>query len=83
MTEYHGNSNERDHDASTANAISDGTRPKIWIRIPQFLCKHGAFLVKKLLTKIQRNLAQSVKFVVGCDTNKKLSYFLHKKRQNF
>ena len=51
--------------------------PKIWLRIP-FLGKQGEFLVKKLLRKIQRNLTQSVKFIVIYDT-KKISYFLPKK----
>ena len=50
--------------------------PKIWLRIP-FLGKQGAFLVKRLIKKIQRNITRPDKFLVKqvytCNTTINLS----------
>jgi hypothetical protein len=63
--------------ASTNIENSEGSRQKIWVRIP-FLDKQGEFLIIKLIKKLQRNLTEPVKFIVIYQT-KKISYFLPKK----
>ena len=59
------------------NDAFEDIRPKIWLRIP-YLGRKGKFLVKNLVKKLQRNLAEPVKFVVLYQT-KKVAYFLSKK----
>ena len=62
---------------NNSNNIADENISKIWVRIP-FLGKHGEYLVKKLILKLQRNLTKPIKFIVIYQT-KKVSYFLSKK----
>ena len=55
------------------------TRQKIWLRI-SFLGKQGEFLIKELIKKLQRNLTETVKFIVIYQT-KKIYYLLPKKNK--
>ena len=71
------NSGKNQSNEKTGTDISEEVSSKIWLRIP-FLGKHGEFLVKRLIKKIQRNLTRPVKLIVIYQT-KKVSYFLSRK----
>ena len=43
--------------------------PKVWLRIP-YLGKQGEYLVKKLISKLKRNLTKQVKFIVIYQTKR-------------